>query len=71
MKPIGMIPCFFAARSRRLRAVARLLVLEMNLSKARERVPHVRRVVYGQAPPTLRIDVREGTVRELRALPRA
>ena len=53
------------------RPVPRCLVLERDLAEARERVPDVRRIVDRQAAATLRVDVGEGAIGELRALFRA
>ena len=49
MKPMGMIPCFLAARSSLARAVTPGVVLEGHLVETREGVPDVRRVVDRQA----------------------
>jgi ketosteroid isomerase-like protein len=50
------------------RPVPRVVVLEGHLAEARQRIPDVRRVVDRQAALAVRIDVRKGAVRKLRAL---
>src|SRR5215212_621403 len=50
------------------RPVPRGFVLEGHLAEPCEGIPDVRRVVDGQTTLAARIDVREGAVRELRAL---
>src|SRR5215213_8023284 len=72
MKPIGMIPCLWAALSSRLRARSpSAFVLEGHLAEAREGIAHVSRIVDRQTTSAARIDVCEGAVGKLRTLFRA
>ena len=49
------------------RAAACHVVLERDLLEARERVPHVHRVMYRKTADALRVDVRECAIRKTRA----
>ena len=70
MKPIGMIPCFFAALSRRVRARSRgVLVLEGTWPKRARAFRDVRRVIDRQPPAALRSRCRRRHCRELRPAP--